>query len=68
MDESTRIVEGWLENIGASVDGPKHVRPDRRWCLGRGAVDGLVGKNPPYHHAVFILTHHPRDPVEMKEA
>jgi dihydrofolate reductase len=30
-------------------------------------VDGLVGgDDPPYHYPVFIITHHPRDPVEMK--
>jgi dihydrofolate reductase len=26
---------------------------------------GWWGDNPPYHCPVFILTHHPRDPVEM---
>src|SRR6266568_4095240 len=27
---------------------------------------GWWGDDPPYHYPVFILTHHPRDPVEMK--
>src|SRR6478672_550723 len=27
-------------------DGPEYVRPCRRWCLGRRAVDGLVGRQP----------------------
>ena len=27
---------------------------------------GWWGDDPPYHHPVFILTHHPRDPVEME--
>jgi dihydrofolate reductase len=27
---------------------------------------GWWGDNPPYHYPVFILTHYPRDPVEMK--
>jgi dihydrofolate reductase len=43
-----------------------YVRPGRRRPLGRRAVDGLVGRRPPYRYPVFILTHHPRDPVEMK--
>jgi dihydrofolate reductase len=27
---------------------------------------GWWGEDPPYHHPVFVLTHHPREPVEMK--
>jgi dihydrofolate reductase len=29
-------------------------------------VDGLVGRQPAYHYPVFVVTHHPRDPVEME--
>jgi dihydrofolate reductase len=36
---------------------------------GRGAWDetwkGWWGDNPPYHVPVFVLTHHPRKPIEM---
>ena len=34
--------------------------------MARGAVERLVGRRPPFHHPVFVLTHHPRDPVEMQ--
>jgi dihydrofolate reductase len=27
---------------------------------------GWWGPNPPYHTPVFVLTHHPRDPLEME--
>src|SRR4029453_19348788 len=27
---------------------------------------GWWGKNPPYHVPVFVLTHYPRDPVQMQ--
>jgi dihydrofolate reductase len=27
---------------------------------------GWWGDDPPYHTPVFVLTHHPRDPLEMK--
>jgi dihydrofolate reductase len=27
---------------------------------------GWWGDEPPFHHPVFVLTHHPRDPVEME--
>ncbi len=26
---------------------------------------GWWGDNPPYHHPVFVLTHHPHEPIEM---
>jgi dihydrofolate reductase len=26
--------------------------------------EGWWGEDPPYHHPVFVLTHHPREPVE----
>jgi dihydrofolate reductase len=53
-----------FENIGAwimgrnmfgSVRGPW---PDESWR-------GWWGENPPYHVPVFVLTHHPRRPLEM---
>jgi dihydrofolate reductase len=27
---------------------------------------GWWGPNPPYHAPTFVLTHHPRDPIEME--
>ena len=27
---------------------------------------GWWGENPPYHAPTFVLTHHPRDPIEME--
>jgi dihydrofolate reductase len=27
---------------------------------------GFWGANPPYHHPVFVLTHHAREPLEME--
>lgn len=48
------------------------------WILGRnmfgpvrgpwtdGAWRGWWGDNPPYHTQVFVLTHHPRAPLEME--
>ncbi len=29
-------------------------------------MDGVVGPNPPFHTPVFVLTRHPRPPVEME--
>ena len=66
VNESARIVEESRENIGAGVMGRNMFGPvsggpwdDEQWT-------GWWGDDPPYHYPVFILTHHPRDPVEMK--
>jgi dihydrofolate reductase len=57
VNESARIVEESRENIGAGVMGRNMFGP---------VGGGPWGDDPPYHYPVFILTHHPRDPVEMK--
>ena len=65
VNESTRIVEESRANIGAAVMGRNMFGP-----IGGGAwADGWTGwwgDNPPFHYPVFIVTHHPRDPVEMQ--
>ena len=54
-----------VEGIGATIMGRNMfgpVRgewPDESWT-------GWWGDEPPYHHPVFVLTHHPRPPVEMQ--
>jgi dihydrofolate reductase len=51
--------------IGATVMGRNMFGPirgpwaDERWT-------GWWGDNPPYHHPVFVLTHHPHPPIEMR--
>jgi dihydrofolate reductase len=62
---STPIVEEAQANLGATIMGRN------MFGGGRGAWPtdppwkGWWGDNPPFHHPVFVLTHHPRDPVEM---
>jgi dihydrofolate reductase len=54
-----------FENVGAWIMGRNMfgpVRgpwPDHEW-------KGWWGANPPYHVPVFVLTHHPRPPLEMQ--
>ena len=50
--------------IGATVMGRNMFGPLRdEW--GDSDWRGWWGSDPPYHHAVFVLTHYPRDPIEM---
>lgn len=66
VDESTRVVEEGLENIGATVMGrnmfgghPGPWKEEDPW-------NGWWGSDPPFHHPVFVLTHHPREPLVME--
>jgi dihydrofolate reductase len=65
VNASTPIMEESIANIGATVMGRNmfggHPGP---WA----ATDpwtGWWGSNPPFHHPVFVLTHHPRKPLEL---
>ncbi len=46
--------------LGRNMFGPVRGRwPDDTW-------KGWWGANPPYHAPTFVLTHYPRDPIEME--
>ncbi len=48
----------WI--LGRNMFGPiRGPWPDESWR-------GWWGKNPPYHAPAFVLTHHPRPPLEME--
>ncbi len=53
--------EAW---IGATIMGRNMFGPVRGpW--GDEEWTGWWGDEPPYHHPVFVLTHHPRPPIPM---
>ena len=66
VNESARIRRGIGENIGAAVMGRNMFGPVGGGAWGDEQWTGWWGDNPPYHYPVFIVTHHPRDPVEME--
>src|SRR5205809_393131 len=66
VNESTPIFEESRENVGAGVMGRNMFGPAGGGPWGDEQWTGWWGDDPPYHYPVFILTHHPRDPVEMK--
>jgi dihydrofolate reductase len=66
VNASTPVVEELQANVGATVmgrnmfgGGPGPWREDPPW-------KGWWGDNPPFHTPVFVLTHHPRRPLEME--
>ncbi len=66
VNESTPVFEESRANVGASVMGRNMFGPEHGGAWGDEQWTGWWGDNPPYHHPVFILTHHRRDPVEME--
>jgi dihydrofolate reductase len=66
VNESSRVVEESTANIGATIMGRKMFggHPGR-WNREKPWL-GWWGADPPFHHPVFVLTHHERRPLEMK--
>jgi dihydrofolate reductase len=65
INASTTVMEEAQRNVGATVmgrdmfgGGPGPWPDDPPWS-------GWWGDNPPFHTPVFVLTHHPRAPLEM---
>ena len=51
--------------IGATIMGRNMFGPIRGPWSG-DPWSGWWGENPPYHHPVFVLTHHPHPPIPMQ--
>jgi dihydrofolate reductase len=66
VNESARVFEESRENVGAGVMGRNMFGPVGGGPWGNERWTGWWGDDPPYHYPVFVLTHHPRDAVEMK--
>ena len=66
VNESTRIVEESRENVGAGIMGRNMFGPPGGGPWGDEQWTGWWGDNPPFHYPVFVLTHHPRQPLEME--
>jgi dihydrofolate reductase len=64
-NEADEVAAGWLMRPrGAYVMGRNMYGPIRgEW---EGDWRGWWGDEPPYHAPVFVLTHHPHEPIEMQ--
>jgi dihydrofolate reductase len=66
VNESSAVVEESLANIGATIMGRNmfggHPGP---WDTS-APWNGWWGQDPPFHHPVFVLTHHARVPLVLE--
>jgi len=65
-NESTAVLDEATANVGATIMGRNmfggHPGP---WSVSNPWT-GWWGPNPPFHHPVFVLTHHRREPLTME--
>ncbi len=66
VNESSRVLDESMANIGATIMGRNmfggHSGP---WDANK-PWNGWWGISPPFHHPVFVLTHYPREPLELE--
>ena len=65
-NESAQVVEESLVNIGATLMGRNMFGGRPGPWDSREPWNGWWGANPPFHHPVFVLTHHPREPLTLE--
>jgi dihydrofolate reductase len=66
VNESTRVVEESQANIGATIMGRNMFGGHPGPWVSQNPWNGWWGNNPPFHHPVFVLTHHPREPLALE--
>jgi dihydrofolate reductase len=66
VNASSAVIERSNADVGATImgrnmfgGGPGPWDRDEPW-------NGWWGSNPPFHHTVFVLTHHARPPLELE--
>jgi dihydrofolate reductase len=66
VNESSRVVDQAAAGIGATIMGrnmfgghPGPWKAEKPW-------NGWWGDTPPFHHPVFVLTHHARPPLPLE--
>ena len=67
VNESTPVVQDELTNIGATIMGRNMFGGGPGPWSRTAPWNGWWGRNPPFRHPVFVLTHHPREPLMLEE-
>ncbi len=64
---STAVVEEENANLGAEIMGRGKFGPPGGGPWGDDPWRGWWGDDPPFHKPVFVLTHHPREPLILSD-
>jgi dihydrofolate reductase len=62
VNASTQVIEETTANVGAYIMG-RNMFGGGRGDWDEPAWEGWWGDDPPFHTPVFVLTHHPREPL-----
>jgi dihydrofolate reductase len=62
---SSEVMEEALANVGATIMG-RNMFGGGPGPWGEDPWQGWWGEDPPFHHPVFVLTHHEREPLEKE--
>jgi dihydrofolate reductase len=65
-NDSSRVVEASLAGIGATVMGRNMFGGYPGPWNAADPWNGWWGRDPPYHHPVFVITHHARPPLKLE--
>src|SRR3989440_3203972 len=65
VNPSTPFAEDILGGAGATIMG-RNMFGGGPGPWANDSWKGWWGDEPPFHHPVFVLTHHPREPLQMK--
>jgi dihydrofolate reductase len=57
------VVKETIESVGATVMGRRMYSGGQGPWENDPKADGWWGDDPPFHHPVFVLTHHAREPL-----
>lgn len=66
VNESSAVLEESLANIGATIMGRNMFGGHPGPWQSQDPWTGWWGDTPPFHHPVFVLTHHARAPLVCK--
>jgi dihydrofolate reductase len=67
VNASTPVMEEKVAGLGAEIMGRGMFGPAGRGPWGANPWPGWWGEEPPFHHPVFVVTHHERAPLTLSD-
>jgi dihydrofolate reductase len=64
---SNRVMAEENANVGAEIMGRGKFGPAARGPWGDDPWPGWWGDDPPFHKPIFVVTHHPREPLTLSD-